>query len=75
VTCQAKPAAEYAGKGRNGRSPEDPRKQQSVPSFHMIEAHYSHTAAICMHQCVSNDRAQQEVAKLATRGLEGNKTG
>ena len=28
-----------------------------------------------MHRCASNDRDQQVVAKLAERGLEGNKTG
>ena len=41
----------------------------------MIEDHYSHTAAVCMHRCASKDRDQQDVAKLAKRGLEGNKTG
>ncbi len=74
MTCQAKPAAEYAGKGWNGRSPEEPHKQQSVQCFHTNEAHYSHAAAIRMHQCASNDRIQQEAAKLANCDLESTKT-
>ncbi len=71
---QAKPAAEYAGKGWNGRSPEESRNQQSARCCHVNEAQHNNPAAVHMHRCASDDRTQQEVAKVAKCGLESTKT-